>query len=92
MEVKQVVRIAKNYVQELLSDEGIVNLGLEEIEFNEREDAWHVTLGFSRPWNTQRSAVTVITGEPAPRRAYRVLRVRDSDGQVLSFRQREAVD
>ncbi len=47
MEVKQAVKIAKEYVSELMSDEGIENLGLEEVQFDEVASQWLVTTDFS---------------------------------------------
>jgi len=58
MDVKEAVKRAKQYVAELYEEEGLVNLGLEEIEFDEKAGLWRVTLGFSRPWNTLRNALT----------------------------------
>lgn len=92
MDVKQAVREAKNYVSDLLDDEGIQDLGLEEIEFDESDQTWNVTLGFSRRWNYVRNALTPIAGERALRRSYRLVKVRDSDGQVTSVKMRELVD
>jgi len=88
MEVKEAVRQAKTFVQDLLSEESLSNLGLEEVALDEEAHVWNVTLGFSRPWNSQRSALTVMTGEPAIRRTYRVVRINDSDGKVLSIEKR----
>jgi hypothetical protein len=49
MDVKEAVATAKKYVGELFTQEGITNLGLEEIEFDEQAGEWRVTVGFSRP-------------------------------------------
>jgi hypothetical protein len=92
MQVKDAVRQAKSYLSELLSDEGLTNLGLEEIEFDEANSVWNVTLGFSRPWNSTRGPLSTISGEPPARRAYRVLRVRDSDGEVVSVKKRDVLE
>lgn len=92
MEAKEAVRLAKEYISELLKEEGMTNLGLEELEFIESENSWRVTLGFSRPWNTIRGPLSTITGENSARRAYRVLTVRASDGEVLSVKKREMAD
>lgn len=91
MEVKDAVKTAKTYLSDLLADENMTNLGLEEIEFNDDEGAWDVTLGFSRPWNSSRGPLSTITGEPTARRAYRVIRIQDKDGRVLFVRKREAL-
>ena len=53
MDVKQAVETAKRYVGELFDQEGIKNLGLEEIELDHSGGEWRVTVGFSRPWTTQ---------------------------------------
>ena len=85
MDVKEAVKKAKAYVADLLADEGLVNLGLEEIKYDETEDAWNITIGFSRPWNSVRSSATYLTGEQAVKRAYRIVKLRNSNGEVLSF-------
>jgi hypothetical protein len=89
LDAKQAVRQAKAYLSELLAEESPSNLGLEEIEFDEASEDWLVTLGFSRPWNTVRNAMTAIAGDPSPRRAYRVVRIKNADGRVLSIKRRD---
>ncbi len=89
MNVKDAVKAAKTYVADLLAEEGLSNLGLEEIEHNDADGTWDVTLGFSRPWNTVRNTLTALTGETVPKRAYRVVTVRD-DGEVLSIKRRDS--
>ena len=92
MEVKAVVGAAKRWLTDVLKDEGITNIGLEEVEFDEQQNAWRITLGFSRPWNSVRNALTAISGEPAAKRSYRVILVRDANGEIISMKQRESVD
>ncbi|MBX9830270.1 MAG: hypothetical protein K2Y27_35395 [Xanthobacteraceae bacterium] len=92
MEVKEAVSKAKKWLAETLNDEDISNLGLEEVEFHDGENAWKVTLGFSRPWNSARNALSAVTGEKIPRRAYRVLTVDDRTGKVISMRKSSAGD
>ena len=83
MNVKQAVEVAKKYIQELFGEEEIGNLALEEIDA-EKEGFWRITIGFSRPWN--RRIGSILGGEQS--RAYKVVLVRDSDGHVLSVRNR----
>ena len=83
MDVKQAVQVAKKYVHELFKEEEIGNLALEEIDA-EKEGFWRITIGFSRPWN--RHIGTFFSGEQT--RAYKVVLVRDSDGYVLSVKNR----
>ncbi|MEX6506614.1 hypothetical protein [Jiella sp. M17.18] len=92
MDVKQAVKIAKDYVNELLAEEGLTNLGLEEIEFDQADRSWNVTLGFSRPWNSMRNGFTALSGNVPPGRSYRVVKVRDEDGQVVSLKKHELAD
>lgn len=89
MEAHDVIKRAKAWVTDIYAEEGIQNLGLEEIDYDEDERAWNVTLGFSRPWNTARNAITAITGEPVARRTYKIVKLSDSDGRVLSLHNRE---
>ena len=83
MEAKDAVQAAKNYVTELFADERVVDLGLEEIEMGQ-DGCWRITVGFSRAWD--RSVHSVLSGNGT--RSYKVLRVSDSDGRVLSVRDR----
>lgn len=89
MNVKEAVKRAKDYVSDLMAEEGLANLGLEEVERDDSNGEWRVTVGFSRPWNSERSALTALAGEAPPKRAYRVVRLRDADGEVLSLERRD---
>lgn len=88
MDVKEAVKAAKAYIADVFHDEGISNLGLEEIERDEYSNSWKVTLGFSRPWNTVRNTLTMITGDSAAKRSYKVVLI-DDDGRVTSVKQRD---
>ena len=90
MDVKEAVKAAKGYVADLFADEGLTNLGLEEIERDDRTGIWRVTVGFSRPWNTVRTALTALSGEAAPKRAFRVVSIK-ADGTVVSVKRRDVV-
>lgn len=92
MNVKEAVRIAKTYLIDLFSEERIVNVGLEEIEFDDLDRIWNVTLGFTRAWNDSASAILALTGNSTGNRSFRVVKVRDSDGHVLSIKLREKSD
>jgi hypothetical protein len=89
MDVKQAVAAAKNYVAELFAQEGISNLGLEEVEFDEQAGEWRVTIGFSRPWDTITGwAALGVQPQTNPRRSYKVVRVSDATGAAKSVRDR----
>lgn len=86
MDVQEAAKVAKNFVEQVFSDEEPTNIGLEEIEFDERSDAWDVTVAFSRPWNSVKTALSSITGEPLAKRAYKVVRIKNSDGSLIGIR------
>ena len=92
MDVREVVRTAKLYVSEMLADEQVSNVGLEEIDHDTESNNWLVTIGFSRPWNSVRDSVSILTGDSAVKRVYRVVTVNDSTGRVLSMKKRESVE
>lgn len=81
-DAKTAVKAAKQYLLDILADEGVSDLGLEEIDYDEGHDVWSVTLGFSRPWD--RNAIAAMVGQNPKNRTYRVLKVRP-DGEVISF-------
>jgi len=86
MIAKEAVKRAKEELLRLVEDENPSNIGLEEIEYDRTHGVWHVTIGFSRPWNTVRNAFTAISGEPATKRAYRKIDLSDSDGTLLAMK------
>jgi hypothetical protein len=88
MDVSDAIARAKNWLTKIMEGEGVTNLGLEEVSFDEDTGCWLITLGFSRPWNSTRAAFTAISGEPAPRRAFRTVSVRDSDGAIVAMAKR----
>ena len=86
MDVKEAVRQAKVYVGDLFSDEGVVNLGLEEVEFT--DGIWEVTIGFSRPWDVPRG-IAALAQDALSRRSYKVVRIDDTTGRIISVKDRE---
>lgn len=95
MDVKEAVNQAKRYVAQLFADEQIVNLGLEEVEFDDAGPTWSVTVGFSRPWESETVSPAMRSlspfGPSSYRRCYKVVRVADDTGHVLSVKNREPV-
>ena len=88
MDVKQAVQTAKEHVAEIFSDEHIANVALEEVEFDEVDKLWAITIGFSRSWG--RPAVEVmraLDGDSA--RTYKTVRIQDESGRVESVKHRD---
>ncbi|MCY4654428.1 MAG: hypothetical protein OXC95_14845 [Dehalococcoidia bacterium] len=91
MDVKQAVKTAKDYVVSLYDEEEITNVGLEEVEFNELSDEWRVTIGFSRPWDHTKSTHIPISDARRPR-SYKMVCITDTNGQIVSLKDRILVD
>ena len=85
MDVKEAVQAARLHIVDLFAGEEITNVGLEEVEFDDRVDAWKVTIGFSRPWERQ-GALGVSLGLKVER-SYKVVHI-DSDGRIRSVKDR----
>jgi hypothetical protein len=86
MNVKQAVELAKARIRELFADEEISNLGLEEVDFDERDDHWVITVGFSRPWDTPRSA---LAGLSSQKRTYKTIRIDNKGNDNYRVKNRE---
>jgi hypothetical protein len=93
MDVNEAVSLAKKRVAELFAMEGISNIGLEEVEFNEYDNAWSITIGFSRTWDVQPynplNPLNAISGQSRPTRTYKDVRISDADGKVISIKNHE---
>jgi hypothetical protein len=90
MDVKEAVRSAKRWVLDVMDDEHPANLGLEEVEYNDKEQLWRITLGFNRAWNSSRGALASMAAEPLQKRAYRTILVDDRNGKVKGMQLRMA--
>lgn len=90
MDVKEAVGIAKKYVTDLFADETITHTGLEEVMFDELSGDWKVTIGFAPHWNHFNAlTATLFDGRPdRHHRSYKVVRISDRDGRVISLTDR----
>lgn len=100
MDVKEAARTARAHIADLFADENVQHVGLEEVEFDDVADVWNITIGFSRPWELPKdppkkpvSMVQVLEElnpppPQPPQRSYKIVRVRDSDGHVISVTHR----
>lgn len=74
----------------LYSDEKIAHVGLEEVVLD--DDVWKVTIGFSRSWDISPRSPLESMVSPRPRpRTYKLVTIKDGDGEVLSIENREPV-
>lgn len=87
MDVKQAVHAAKEYIAELYEDEQIIDMGLEEVVFEELPAVWKVTIGFSRPWDVKGPAIAALV-DARRTRSYKVISLNDASGKVESLTDR----
>lgn len=92
IEVKEAVRLAKEFASSLLDSEKISNLGLEAVERTEDGQHWLVTLGFSRPWASSAARRTESPLDQVlpfrgslPDREYKVFKVDAESGDVVAM-------
>jgi hypothetical protein len=88
MDVKQAVELAKKTFLEIFAEDHPVNLGLEEIEFDESSGTWQITLGFSRPWDKSNPLASAIASINPPR-SYKIVKISDESGKLMSIKNRE---
>ncbi len=102
MDVKEAARVARKHIADLFADEDVKHVGLEEVEFDDVAEVWNITIGFSRPWELpkdppkKRVPLSLVPAleelnsppPPTPQRSYKIVRVRDSDGHVISVMHR----
>ena len=87
MDVKEAVRAAKECVVDLFDGEEIDYVGLEEVVFDDESDQWLITIGFSRPWERPKALSASLLEDPL-KRSYKVVRINDADGRVMSLKDR----
>lgn len=95
IDVKEAVRLAKEFAAGIYANEKITHLGLEAVERTEDGTYWLVTLGFSRPWSRKpqkqdvvkslREQIQGVSREPKLGREYKVFRVDAQSGAVVSM-------
>ena len=89
MNVKEAVKAAKEHVKSMFDEEGLSNLGLEEVEFRDVEDAWYITVAFSRPWDKMSDVLAMVNKGPSANRIYKVVKVNNLDGGLISVKNRD---
>ena len=87
MDVKEAVQTAKEHVAEIFADESIANMGLEEVEFDEMNKVWAITVGFSRPWDHTGSIMSALEGGSRTR-TFKIVRIEDGSGRIQSVKHR----
>ncbi|WP_311276859.1 hypothetical protein [Methylobacterium sp. WCS2018Hpa-22] len=92
LKAKEAISIAKGWIEDVFGPEHPSNIGLEEVKFDDRNENWLITVGFSRPWNSERTVVTAFSGEKNLKRSFKVVTIKDSTGEVQSVTNRSSDD
>ena len=91
MGAKEAVRAAKEHIADLFQDEGVMDVGLEELDYRDGDPGvWEITIGFRRVWRGPDpigNPLAVLSGRTSPR-TYKIVRISD-DGEVLSLKHRQ---
>ncbi|MGC2784089.1 MAG: hypothetical protein WA397_09710 [Roseiarcus sp.] len=91
LEPSEAVRHAKHWLASIYADEGIENVGLEEVRW--KAGNWEITLGFDRftddPVFGRMPAA--LRGPSKGRREYKVIVLSGKDNSVIEMRNREAM-
>lgn len=85
LEVKEVVKIATDYIQTLFSEKQIPELRLEEVELSADNQFWEVTLSFV----VREPTAYLSLGDAARTREYKIFRINAETGQVQSMKIRK---
>lgn len=90
-DVRDAIKIAKDYVRQVFSDEILSDVGLEETEYDPVSKSWRITIGFSRPWNTPASSTEQVLRDigavKRPSRSFKIVGI-DHEGHVTAMKNR----
>lgn len=87
IDVKEAVKATTEYFADFYADQSFSNILLEEVEYNEDEKAWSITLGYSIP-----NPASVLGVNLPDYRRYKVFRIDAATGDVLSMKIRNVED
>ena len=89
LNVREAVLKSRNFIKDLYVNEPIGEVRVEEIELEEHEGKWYVTIGFIRLWDRPSSAIAEARGKSKEsNRVHKSVGIRDSDGEVVSMTDR----
>ncbi len=90
MDAKKAVVLAKQHIAYLFADEQLINIGLEEVMFDDETNEWIITIGFSRPWDQPRQLIMVSAVSTfSLLRTYKVVRIASDSDRLRSIQKRE---
>ncbi|NTV46428.1 MAG: hypothetical protein HGB11_07910 [Chlorobiales bacterium] len=90
LDVKQAIAAARKAASEFFEDASLIDLQLEEVEFDTARNVWLITLGFNVPnRNLMKGIGAVIGNERQYIRKYKLFMIDALTGQVKSMKIRE---
>ncbi len=89
MEVSNAVQTAKENVASLFENDGLVKVTLEEVEFDDIDGVWNITLGLFRQLSFPTKNALLALTNPEYEKSYKIVRVSDGDGKFLSVKNRD---
>lgn len=99
MTPKQAIALAKAWILDIFADEGIIDVTLEEVRFDDEREHWLITIGFYRPVSEAAARAVIplvgaLVGTPRMRKAFKTVRIDNKNAAVLGIEHRavEGVD
>ena len=87
MDAREAVQTAKRYITDLFEGEPLINVGLEEVVYEDESDEWEITISFSRDWN-RTSPFFPSKDATSQQRYYKRITIDDETGEVQSLTDR----
>ena len=75
IDVKQAVKIAVNYVADILGPENVEDPRIEEVELSDSGDKWSITVGYFPPSSLGRLAWSPLLPRPKDEREYKQVQI-----------------
>ena len=92
IDVRKAAVSAAGYFADLYADQKYSDILLEEVEYDEDDNVWHITLGYSPPETipedvrNQFSPLSPLSSFVTKDRKYKIFRIDAETGKVLSMK------
>lgn len=86
IDVKEAVKIAKDYAAEVFAEENLALPTLEEVWFDDSSDEWCVTVGLKRQDAEAPLQIGTVFSRKQFLSEYKTVRISDADGLPKSIR------
>ena len=92
IDVKEAIKIANEYFVDLYAEQKYSDILLEEVEYDEDDNVWHITLGYSPPRTILEdvkdplSPLSHLSSFSTIDRKYKIFRIDAETSNVLSMK------